>query len=123
MEKAQDQPQFSNKDNKCLNCAGDHRTHDCPTRQQHQAPTTSNPASGSSIYQHQSQFPNMPSQHHYSPQQHLPQSQSTVVVTTPMLMVNNPQFQPSLQGHHQSPAQVPLVNQQANYLARPPKCN
>ena len=31
-KKAQDRPQFSNKSNKCLNCAGDHKTHDCPTR-------------------------------------------------------------------------------------------
>ena len=62
----------------------------------------------------------MPSQQHSSPQQHSPQSQSTVGVTTPTLMVNNPQFQPGLQGHQQPPAQVPPVNQQANYQARPP---
>ena len=36
-KKAQDQPQFSNPDNRCLNCAGNHRTYDCPMRQQHQA--------------------------------------------------------------------------------------
>ena len=65
----------------------------------------------------------MPSQQHSSPQQHLPQSQSTVGVTTPMVMVNNPQFQPGLQGHQQPPAQVPPVNQQANYQARPLQCN
>ena len=119
-KRAQDQPQFSNKDNECLNCAGDHRTRDCSTRQQHQAPTTSNPVSGSCIYQHQNQFPIMPSQQHSFPQQHSPQSQYTVGVTTPTLMVNNPQFQPGLQGHQQPPAQVPPVNQQANYQARPP---
>ena len=82
-KRAQDQPQFSNKDNKCLNCTGDDRTHDCPTRQRHQAPTTNNPASGSGIYQHQNKFPIMPSQQHSSPQQHSPQSQSTLGVTTP----------------------------------------
>ena len=32
-------------------CAGDHQSRDCPMRQQHQANTTSNPASGSGIYQ------------------------------------------------------------------------
>ena len=37
-KKAQDRPQFSNRTNKCLNCAGDHGTHDCPTRQQLHAP-------------------------------------------------------------------------------------
>ena len=33
-KKAQDRPQFSNRTNKCLNCAGDNGTCDCPTRQQ-----------------------------------------------------------------------------------------
>ena len=50
-KKAQDRPQFSNKSNKCLHCAGDHRTCDCPTRQQPHAPPTSNPVNGTGIYQ------------------------------------------------------------------------
>ena len=33
-KKAQDRPQFSNRTNKFLNCAGDHRTRECSTRQQ-----------------------------------------------------------------------------------------
>ena len=37
-KKAQDRPQFSNRTNKCLNCAGDHGTQDCTTRQQPHAP-------------------------------------------------------------------------------------
>ena len=37
-KKAQDQPQFSYKDNRCLNCAGNHRTHDCPMRHNHKHP-------------------------------------------------------------------------------------
>ena len=37
-KKAQDRPQFSNRTNKCLNCAGDHGLHDCPTRQQPHVP-------------------------------------------------------------------------------------
>ena len=37
-KKAQDRPQFSNRINKCLNCTGDHRTYDCPTRQQPHTP-------------------------------------------------------------------------------------
>ena len=91
---AQDQPQFSNRNNKCLNCAGDHQTCDCPTRKQHWAPTTSNPASGTGIYQNHDQFQNT-SLNHNSPQQQQ-QSQSTVGVTTPTLIVNNPKVQPGL---------------------------
>ena len=55
-KRSQDQPQFSHKNNRCLHCASDHQSHDCPTRQQHQANTTSNPASGPGIYQNTSQF-------------------------------------------------------------------
>ena len=33
-KKSQDRPQFSNKTNKCLHCAGDHGTRDCLYRQQ-----------------------------------------------------------------------------------------
>ena len=33
-KRAQDQPQFLHKNNRCLHCAGDHQTHDCPMRQQ-----------------------------------------------------------------------------------------
>ena len=50
-KKAQNQPQFSNKNNRCLNHAVDHRTHDCPTRQQPQPSTASNLADGTGIYQ------------------------------------------------------------------------
>ena len=89
-KKAQDQPQFSNKNNRCLNCAGNHRTCDCPMRQQPQASTANNPANGTGIYQSNPQFQNI------SPQQHSQQSQSTVGTSTPTLMVNNPPFQEGL---------------------------
>ena len=56
-KRSQDQPQFSYKNNRCLHCAGDHQSRDCPMRQQ-QATTTSNPASGTGIYQNTSQFLN-----------------------------------------------------------------
>ena len=36
-KRSQHQPKFSHKDNRCLHCAGDHETHDCPTGLQHQA--------------------------------------------------------------------------------------
>ena len=55
-KKAQDQPQFSNPDNGCLNCAGNHRTCDCMTRQQHQAPPINNPVTGQGIYNSPSHF-------------------------------------------------------------------
>ena len=116
-KKAQDQPQFSNKSNKCLNCAGDHRTRDCPTRQQPQASPASNSANGTGIYQNNSQFQNN------SPQQHSQQSASTVGVSTPTLMVNN-QLQTGLQGQQQQPSpQVPPVSQQANSPIRPHQFN
>ena len=107
-KKAQDQLQFSNKSKKCLNCAGDKRTHDCPTRKQPHAPLTSNPANGTDIYQNNLQFQNN------SPQQHSQQSASTVGISTPTLMVNN-QLQTGPQGQQQQPSpQVPPVSQQAN---------
>ena len=98
------------KDNRCLHCAGDHQTHDFPTRQQHQAPTASNHARGTGIYQNLNQFSNTSPQHSSPSQQHSQQSQSTVGITTPTLMVNNPQFQQGFQ--QQPPAPVPQVNQQ-----------
>ena len=70
--------------------ADDHRTHDCPTRHQPQAPPTSNPANSTGIYQNNSQFQNN------SPQQHSQQSASTVGVSTPTLMVNNQPLQAGL---------------------------
>ena len=113
-KRAQDQPRFSNRNNRCLNCAGDHQTDDCPTRKQHWAPTTSNPASSTGIYQNHDQFQNI-SLNHNSPQQQQPkQSQSTVGVTTPTMIVNNPQVQPVL---HAQPQQI---NQQPPYQVRPP---
>ena len=39
---AQDQPQYCHLDNRCLKFGGDHKTHDCPMRQQHQAPPAYN---------------------------------------------------------------------------------
>ena len=109
LKKAQDQPQFYNRDNKCLNCVANHRTCDCPIRQQPQASTISNPANGTGIYQNNPQIQNV------SPQQHSQQSQSTVGTLTPTLMVNNPQFQSGLQGQ--------AVNQQTNLQVRPQQFN
>ena len=89
-KRSQDQPRFSNPDNRCLNCAGNHATHDCPTRHQQQAPTTSSPASGSGIYNSQSNL-NISSPPNSSLPQNSQQSQSTVGVTMPTLMVIKPQ--------------------------------
>ena len=114
--------QFSHKNNRCLHCTGKHQTCDCPIRQQQQATTTSNPASGTGIYQSTtSQFLNTLPPHSLHSQQHSQQSQSTVGVTTPTLTVTNPQFPQSLQ--HPPPAPVPQVNQQLNYQVRPPQFN
>ena len=77
-------------------------------RQQHQANTTSNPASGSGIYQNTSQFSNTSPPHASHPQQHSQQSQSTVGINTPTLPVTNPPFPHNFQ-------HPPQVNQQLNY--------
>ena len=107
-KRSQDQPQFSHKNNRCLHCASNHQSHDCPTRQQHKASTTSSPASGPGIYQNTSQFSNTSSLHTSHPQQHSQQSQSTVGITTPTLTVTNPPFPHNFQ-------HPPPVNQQLNY--------
>ena len=99
-KKSQDQPQFLHRNNKCLHCASDHQSHDCPMRQQHQANTTSNPASGPGIYQNTGQFSNTS---HTSQQ-----SQSTVGITTPTLPVTNTPFQHNFQ-------HLPPISQQLNY--------
>ena len=119
-KRSQVQPKFSHKDNRCLHCASDHKTCDCPTRQ-HQAPTASNHARGTGIYQNLNQFTNTSPQHSSHSQQHSQQSQSTVGITTPTLMVTNPQLQQGFQ--HQLPAPVPQVNQQTNYQVRPQQFN
>ena len=105
-KKAQDRPQFSNRTNKCLNCAGNHRTRDSPTRQQQHAPPVSNPANGTGTYQNNSKFQN------HLPQKHSQQSASMVGISTPTLMVNN-QLQTGLQQdqqQHPSPC-IPPVSQ------------
>ena len=109
-KRAQDQPQHSHLDNRCLNCAGNHKTHDCPMRQQHLAPPAYNPVGRTGTnFQYSLQFQQP------SPQQHSQQSQSTVGSSTPTLMVNNLQ---GLQGQPQRQP-VPLV-QQVNQQVRPP---
>ena len=108
-KKAQDRPQYSNRTNKCLNCAGNHGTHDCPTRQQPHTPPIGNPANSTGIYKNNSQSQN------HSPQQHLQQSASTMGISTPTLMVNNPLQMGPQQGQQQHPSpQIPPTNQHVN---------
>ena len=111
-KKAQDQPQFSNPDNRCLNCTGNHRTRDCLMRQQHQAPPINHPVNGQGIYNSPSHFT------HQSPQQQLQQSQSTSRSSMPMLMVNNPQYRQNFQGqnHRQQTPPIQHLNQQVRPL-------
>ena len=73
-KRSQDHPKFSHKDNRCLHCASDHETCDCPTRLQHQAPTTSNHARGTGIYHNTNQFSNTSPQHSSHSQQHSQQT-------------------------------------------------
>ena len=112
-KQTQDQPQFSNPSNRCLHCTGDHESHDCPMRHQHQAqaPPTNNPVGSTGINSQYSPHFSQP-----SPPQHSQQSQSTAGSSTPMLMVSN--LQRSQHGHqrHTTPPVQQLVNQQV----RPP---
>ena len=87
-------------------------------RQQQQATTTSNPASGTGFYQNTSQILNTSPPHSSHSQQHSQQSQSTVGATTPTLPITNPQFPQNFQ--HPPPAPFSQVNQQLNYQVRPP---
>ena len=109
-KQAQDWPQFTNPNNRCLHCADDHGSCDYPMRHQHQAPPTNNPVGSTGI---QSQY-----SPHFSqplPPQHSQESQSTVGSSTPTLRINNPQqFQ---LGHQRQSA--PLVQQQVNQQVRP----
>ena len=111
LKQTQDQPQFSNPNNRCLHCAGNHGSCDCPMRHQHHAPPTNNPVGSTSINsQHPPHFlqPSLP--------QHSQQSQSTEGSSTPMLMINNPQ---QFQHGHQRQTTAP-VQQQVNQRVRPP---
>ena len=101
-KRSQDQPQFLHINNRCLHCASDHQSCNCPMRQQHQASTTSNPTSGPGIYQNINTFANTPPTSQ--------QSQSTVGITTPTLPVTNPPFQHNFQ--HSLPIN-PYLNYQA----------
>ena len=76
-------------------------------RQQQQATTTSNPASGTGIYQNTNQFSNTSPPHSSHSQQHSQQSQSTVGITTPTLTVTNPPLPQNFQ--HLPPAPVSQV--------------
>ena len=112
----QDLPQFSNCNNRCLHCAGDHQTRDCATTRQWQTPTTNNPASGTGTSTHN----NARNTSHYTSSQSNTQSpashqhsQSTIHVQTPTLNINAPHFQPNL--HQAPPPPLAQNNQNANY--------
>ena len=116
LRRNQDLPQFSNHNNRCLHCAGDHQTRDCATTRQRQTVTTDNPASGTGTSTHS----NAPNTSYYTSSQSNTQSpashqhsQSTIHVQTPTLNINAPHFQPNLQ----QPPPPPLAqnNQNTNY--------
>ena len=112
----QDLPQFSNHNNKCLHCAGDHQTKYCATMRKRQTPTTNNPASGTGTSIH-SNAPNTPrytssQSNTQSPASHQ-HSQSTIHVQTLTLNINAPHFQPNL--HQPPPPPLAQNNQNTNY--------
>ena len=95
----------------CLQCAGNHRSCDCSTRHQHQAPPATNPV-GSTGTHSPHYFPQFSNP---SPKQHSQQSQSTVGSSTPTLMVNNNLW------FQQGPQRqvTPLAQNQVNQQVRP----
>ena len=108
-----DRPQFSNKTNKCLNCAGDHGTTDCPQDTNH----THLPLATQLMAQVFTKIAHNLKNH--SPQQHSQQSASTMNISTPMLMVNNPLQSDPQQGQQQhQPPQIPPQNQPTNSPVR-----
>ena len=112
----QDLSQFSNRNNRCLHCAGDHQTRDCATTRQWQTPTTNNPASGTgtSTHNHTHNTPHYTSSQSntQSPASHQ-HSQSTIHVQKPTLRINAPHFQPNL--HQPPPPLLAQNNQPTNY--------
>ena len=84
----QDLPQFLNRHNRCLHCAGDHQTKDCTTTRQWQTPTTNSPASGTGTSTHNN-TPNTSHSNTQSPASHQ-HSQSTIHVQMPTLNINAP---------------------------------
>ena len=93
-------PRFSNPNNKCLCCSGDHRSAVCPTRSQHQ-PT---PSTSSYVSSAGKPHSNM------SPQQSTKNSQATACSTMPALLVNNPAQAP----RHDTGNNIPQVTPQVN---------
>ena len=72
-------------------------------------PPIGNPANGTGIYKINSQSQN------HSPRQHSQQSASTMSISTPTLMVNNPLQTGPQQGQQQHPPpQIPPTNQPTN---------
>ena len=108
----QDLPQFSNQNNRCLHCAGDHQTRDCATTRQWQTPTTNNPASGTGISMHHHAHYTSSQPNTQSPASHQ-HSQSTIHVQTLTLRVTAPHFQPNL--HQPPPPLLAQDNQPTNY--------
>ena len=97
---AQMDPWFSNPNNKCLHCSGDHRSAISPTRSQHQ------PAPSISSYVSSAGKPH----NNMSPQQSTKNSQSTACSMTLTLLVNNP----AQASDHNTSNNIPQVTPQAN---------
>ena len=93
-------PRFSNPNNKCLHCGGDHKSAICPTRSQHQ-PT---PSTSSCVSSAGKPPINM------SPQQGTKNNQATACSTTQTLLVNNPARAP----RHDKGNNIPQVSPQVS---------
>ena len=93
-------PWFSNPNNKCLHCGGDHRTAVCPTWSQHQ------PTQGTSSYVSSAGKPHSI----MSPQQSTKNSQATACSMMPTLLINNPAQAPRHNTGNNITQVIPQVN-------------
>ena len=102
-------PQFSNQQNLCLHCAGDHRTATCTTTRQQQNTNTN---TGTPIPQNSPNTPQSSSSSSHS-QTSRPHSQSTLHVQMPTLNINAPPFPSNL--HQAPPPPLAQTHPSTNY--------
>ena len=105
-----DLPQFSSHHNKCLQCAGDHKTTNC-TWQWQSSPTNTS-TNGTGIPPHQHAPSTSRTSVHTNLQSPTTHSESTLHVQTPTLNINAPPFPPNL---HQAPLPPHAQNRPNNF--------
>ena len=108
-----DLPHFSNRHNKCLQCAGDHQTANC-TRLQSSSNNTS--TTGTGIPPHQNAPSTSRTSAHTNSHSPTTHSESTFHVQTPTLNITAAPFPPNL---HQAPLPPHAQNKPNNFYTNP----